>query len=250
MDLLEDSLPEATLSPDVDVAVFFGRCEAIAQSHGWVIDRRREYAGPGYDQLNIHLEADDPGYPMLRMVASPRRPAKLSLDVVAAWTGHTIEYDEYVQTLRDSYGLLLDAYARAHSKRLRLGMPHRPPRLDIATIDCNRIRYASEKLGGLARTLAIGEGDARDRLINAFSTFHVIRPDDLPEPLKGHLKRVYEQITRKPARHQMEGSVEATVRTMKNATAAAILERLLEIADAVQIVQKVCDDRRGAANER
>jgi hypothetical protein len=33
---------------------------------------------------------------------------------------------------------------------------------------------------------------------------------------------------------------------MKNATAAAILDRLLDIADAVQIVEKGCDDRRAA----
>jgi hypothetical protein len=245
MDLLEEWLPEATLTPDVDVSTFFNRCEAIADSHGWVIDRRREYAGPGYDQLNIHLGSTDPEYPMIRMVASPRQPGKLSLDVVTSWTRHPIQYDEYMNTLRDSYAQLLDAYKLAHGKRPRIGLPHRPPRLDVATIDCSRIRYAAEKLGGLARTLAIGEGDARDRLINAFSTFHVIRPVDLPEPVKGHMQKIYEQITRKPARYN-EGSVEATVRTMKNATAAAVLDRLLDIADAVQVLERICGDRRTA----
>ena len=133
MDLLEERLPEPTLTPDVDVSTFFDRCEAIANARGWVIDRRREYAGQGYDQLNIHLESTDPGYPMIRMVASPRQPRKLALDVVASWTRRPIEYDEYVHMLRGSYVQLLDAYNLAHGKRLRLGMPRRPPLLDVAT---------------------------------------------------------------------------------------------------------------------
>ncbi len=243
MNLLEESLPEPTLTPDVDIVTFFDRGEAIAQSQGWEIDRRREDAGPGYEQLNIHLGSTDGGYPILRMVSSPRHLGKLSLDVIAPWTTHPIEYDEYTQTLRASYTQLLAAYKLAYGKRLRIGMPRRGPRLEIETIDCNRIRYAGEKLGGLARTLATGEGDARDRLIKAFSTFHVIRPADLPDPLKFHMQQVYDRITRKPARHRMEGSVEATVRTMKNATAATVIDHLLDIADAVQRLEHICERR-------
>jgi len=180
------------------------------------------------------------------MVATPRQPGKLTLDVVTSWSKHPTDYDEYVGVLRPSYTTLLDAYKVVHGKRLRLGMPRRPPRLEPATIDCDRIRYAAEKLGGLARTLAAGQGDARDRLIGAFPTFHVIRPNDLPEPLKSHMQEIYDQITRKPGRHRMEGSVEATVRTMKNATAAGILECLLYVADAVHRLEEMCDDRRAA----
>lgn len=246
MDLLEERLPEPTLRPDVDVAVFFDRCEDIAASQGWVVDRRRDFAGPGYHQLNIHLTSADPGYPIIRMVSSPRKPSKLTLDVVSSWSRRPIPYDEYVGVLRRSYSALLDAYKLAHGKRLHLRMPHRPPRLDPASIDCSRVRYAAEKMGGLARTLATGEGDARDRLISAFWTFHVIRPGDLPEPLKSHMQAIYDQITRRPARHRMEGSVEATVRTMRNATAARILERLLDIADAMRFLERICDDRRTA----
>jgi hypothetical protein len=246
MDLLEERLPELSLTVDVARDAFFDRCESLASANGWRVDRRREYAGPGYDQLNLHLEPGVPGYPMLRMVATPGDPKRLGLDVVTSWSSRPLRYHEYLTAARASYRRLFDAYEKAYGKRLRLGVPRRPRTLDLATLDCNRISYAGEKFRGLYRTLAVGEGDARDRLINAFSTFHVIRPKDLPPPLREHLEWVYEQITRKPGRHRFEGSVEATVRAMKNATAARILERILDIADAIAVIEEICNRRRAA----
>lgn len=248
MDLLEERLPDLRLTIDIAPSVFFDRCEAIAHTHSWAIDRRREYAGPGYNQLNLQLGTGDSGSPMLRMVATPEEAQRLRLDVVGEWVSSPVGYDEYVGVARAAYAQLFADYVVAHGKRLRLGLPRRPPRLDSGALDCNRIRYAAEKLGGLCRTLAIGKGDARDRLISGFATFHVIRPADLPPPLRAHLQWVYDQVTSKPARHRWEGSLEASVRTMKNVTAARVLERLIDIADAVETLEAICDRRRAAGS--
>jgi hypothetical protein len=241
MDLLAEELPELTALVDRSAEEFFGKCEAIARQQGWRIDRRREYAGPEYDQLNLYLEPGEPGHPMIRMVAVPKAKGRLRLDLVDRWTQRPVQYDEYLAKARLAYARLFDLYSDQHGKRLRLGKPRRLPPLDLKALNCNKIEYAYEKLGGLSRTLALGEGDARERLLNAFSTFHVIQPDDLPPRLQPDLAWVYDQITRRPGRHHREGSVEATVRTMRNSTAVQILERLVDIADAVQRLDAVCN---------
>lgn len=245
MDLLETPLPELRLNIDIDPPSFFDECEAIAKANDWIVDRRREYAGPGYDQLNLHLGSGPKRYPMIRMVAVPREPRRLRLDVVDHWASSPIAYDEYLDTARLAYATLLRAMNRRTGKAYRLSVPRRPPSIDYTQVDCNRIGYASEKFTGLCRSLAVAPGDARDRLIKAFSSLHVIRPDDLPDPLRGHLARVYEEITKRPARHQWEGSVEATVSSMKNKTASRILERLLEIGDAIERLDEHCSRSSG-----
>lgn len=245
MDLLDVPLPELALTLNVDPATFFDRCEAIAKVKNWGIDRRRAYAGPGFDHLNLYIGGGQTRDPMLRMVATPRDGRRLSLDVVDAWKTWPVSYDEYLNIAKRGYRVLLDAYSKAHAKRFRLGIPRRPDRVDLAAMNCGKIGYAAEKFGGLSRYLAVGPGDARERLISAFWSFHVIRPKDLPPPLRGHLEWVYKQITRRPARHRMEGSVEASVRTMKNATAAKILERLVDLADAIDVLEEHCNRRQG-----
>lgn len=93
----------------------------------------------------------------------------------------------------------------------------------MASVDCSKISYAAEKFSSLERSLAIGKGDARTRLANAYWTFHVICPCDLPPPLRQDLAWVYAQVTKRAARHPGEGEVEATTATMKSETAARIL---------------------------
>jgi hypothetical protein len=247
MDLLDVPLPELTLAIDIDPSSFLDPCEAIAGERGWLIDRRPAYAGPGYDQLNLHIGDGPQRYPMLRLVSVPRERRRLQLDVVTRWNTWPIAYDEYFNVARQAYKELLTAYNAAHSRRYRLGVPKRPQSVNLRDIDCGRISYAAEKFDGLRRSLAIGEGDARARLISAFMSFYVIRPGDLPPPLRKHLAWVYAQITKRPARHHLEGTVEATVHTMKNATAAKILQRLVDLADAINVLDRHCRGQRGLA---
>lgn len=244
MDLLDVPLPELRLRLDIAPSVFFDRCEAIGRVQDWRIDRRHSYAGPGYDQLNLYIGSAMKRYPMLRMVSTPKEKFLLSLDVVALWESWPCSYDEYLELARRSYERLLTAYAEAHGKRYRLSVPRRPESLDLQNIDCDKIGYAAEKFADVRRSLALGKGDARARLIGAFATFHVIRPSDLPMPLRKHLVWVYGQITKRPARHRLEEIVEATVSTMKTATAATILERLIDLADAIDVLEEVCRGRR------
>lgn len=248
MDLLEVPLPELRLVLDQDTSTFFDRCEEIARDQGWNIDRRPAYAGPGYDQLNLHIGRGREGRPILRMVSTPDDKGRLSLDVVAEWTTSLIDYDEYVDVSKASYDRLLTEYKKRWDKRYRLGVPRKPKTVDFDRLDCSKISYAAEKFMGLTRSLAIGTGDARDRLVNAFTGLHVIRPEDLPEPLDSHLRWVYTEITKRPARHRFEGSVEATVRTMKNRSAARVLERLVDLAEAIDRLYEYCQSaqrRRG-----
>src|SRR5438552_4491201 len=167
MSLLEELLPEISLRPDVEAAAFFDRCEAIAKAKGYGIDRRRNYAGPGFDQLNLHLVESDDSYLMLRMVSTPDANDRLKLDVVARWTTHPIPYDEYVDVARAGYRQLLDDYANANQKRLRIGIPKRSAHFDPATLNCGPISYAREKFSQAMREMAIGEGDVRDRVRSA-----------------------------------------------------------------------------------
>jgi hypothetical protein len=243
MDLLHEELPELSLTIDAPVETFFDHCETLATMYRWRIYRQRHNDGSIHDRIDLHLTDDDPGYPTLRMVADPGKPHRLKLDVIDSWNAHPVEYDEYLSIAHESFAILFAAYQDTHNRRLRLGVPKRAPRFDMNAVDCNQIRYAAEKFCDLERSLATGEGDARVRLINAFSIFHVIQPDDLPQPLDKHLEWVYRSINRRPARHRMEGSVEATLRTMRNSTAADILGRVLDIADAISKVEKMCEDR-------
>lgn len=240
MNLLEEELPELSLRPGVPPSEFFDRCEKIAATKGYRIDRRREYAGKGFDQLNLHLLENDSREMMVRMVLSPREPQKLNLDVVARWESFPLGYEEYMRVAKLAYKQLLADYKNEYGVALRLGVPRRPPTFDPSSIDCGRISYAQEKFQSAIRYMAIGPGDARERLRSVFMTVHVIRPDDLPVPLNSHLSWVYKEMTWRNARHKYEGTLDATLTQMRKATASRIAERVLDIVDAVALLDEMC----------
>jgi hypothetical protein len=232
MDLLDEPLPEGHLNPDVPAEEFFDRCEKLAATEGWKVDRRRRYAGDGYDQLNLHLNGND-DRPFVRMVATPRRKGRLDLDVVARWTGHPIPCGEYRSTFVAAYKIVLDAYKRQYGSRPRVSIGQCPPHFDRSTVDCNRLSYAREKLREALRSMAVGGGDIRERLRDAYLIFHVVRAKELPLLLQEHYRWVIEQLTWRPARHPNEGTLDATVWQMKRQTGAKIAQRIQDIADAI-----------------
>jgi hypothetical protein len=75
---------------------------------------------------------------------------------------------------------------------------------------------------------------------SVFMIIHPVRASDLPEPLRKHLQWVYDEITWRPARHKLEGTVEATLAQMKNSTASKIAERVLALADALDELHHHC----------
>jgi len=240
-ELLREQLPETYLRPYVEVDQFFERCEAIAHEAGFRIDRRREFAGPGYDQLNLYLGAGERDLPMLRMVSSPSLSDRLKVDVVAEWKSPGPAYEEYLETLKHSYLILFREYGDKHGRRLRLGVPRRAPRFDPTTVGCNRISYALEKLNSVMHTLTVGQGDARDRLKSASWNLLVLRADDLPVPLDRHWTWIMKKLTAREPRYQGEGSVEASLAQMRNSTASQIAERILKVHNALrEIDRKVC----------
>lgn len=249
LDLLEQHLPELFLRPDVTPADFLDRCEELAKDKGYSIDRRREVVGPGYDQLNLHLVKTADDSLMVRMVCRPQLQDRLSVDVVAHGTHRTREYDEYIAAARFAYGVLLDDYAVKFGKKLRLRIPKRKPRLDHATVDCTRIEYAQNIFHFAIRDMAVGKGDARERIHAAFGSIHVVQPEHLPVPLDTHLRWVYEQMTWRSPRHPKEGTLDATVWQMRRSTASRLAERIVAIGDALDRLHEWCR-RNGRDGDR
>ena len=242
MSLLREQLPVLTLRPDVAPSEFFDRCEQIAADEGYREDRRRQFAGPECDQLNLYLGSAK-GDPMLRMVSSPPNPQTLTADVVTRWNSSPVAYEEYVPVVKAAYRELLTLYAAKYGKRLRLGTPRRPTVFDPATVDCNTIDYPFHHLEQAVRGMATGPGDVRARLKSAYESLHVIRPSDLPPPLDEHMQWVFDQLTHRKARHRWEGTVAATTGQMKCATGVKIAERILAISDALGEIQATCQEQ-------
>lgn len=77
--------------------------------------------------------------------------------------------------------------------------------------------------------------------------FRIRTVDRGPDLLGKHPEWIYDQITRRPARHQFEGSVEASLVQMKKSKASKIAERVLALADALDEVHHHCQGvRRGS----
>lgn len=236
--LLRVELPSATISVDTDPSEFFDRAETIARRNRWKIDRRRKYAGEGYDQLNLHL-GQGPTAPMLRMVSTPKSGRKIDTDVVARWKSSGPDYDEYVPMLRNTARALLTEYNSQYNTRIRLGMPRKPMEWDPSTVDCTRLDYVRGKFDGALRSLTLGEGDIRRRLESAYLTLHVVRADDLPTPLRPHWEWIVKELTHRPARHTFEGTLHATLSQIKNSKGAKIAEQIYHIHGALH---ELCPD--------
>jgi hypothetical protein len=236
--LLRIELPRASITADMAPSEFFDRAEKIADVNGWQIDRRRNYAGEGYDHLNLHL-GQDPTAPMLRMVSTPESGRKINTDVVAQRHSGVPDYRQYVSMLKDTAKRFLSEYNRTHGTNIRLGLPRKPPEWDPSDVSCARLGYVRGKFDDAVETLTLGEGDVRKRLASAYLALHMVQPKDLPAPLRPHWEWVRDQLTRRPARHKMEGSLDATLSQIKNSTGAKIAERIYGIRGALH---ELCPD--------
>lgn len=109
MDLLDIPLPELRLRIDEKPAVLFDMCEQVARAREWAMDRRREYAGPGYDQLNLYTEIT-------------KRPARHSREGVGEATVRTMKNPtaaRLMERLLDIAGAVarLDEYCRSRERQ-------------------------------------------------------------------------------------------------------------------------------------
>lgn len=233
MDLLDEPLPVGGLHSDVHSAAFFDRCEAIAADRDWTVDRRRRYAGDGYDQLNLHLRGGEEP-PFVRMVMVPNGKGRIGLDVVANWSSHPIPCLEYRETFLALYRELLDAYKERHKARPRIHLGPCPTHFDRSTVNCPRLSYSQGKFREATRSMAVGAGDIRERLRDAYLILHVIQANELPEPLRPHYEWVVSQLTWRPARYQHQGTLDATIWQMRRSTGAKIAKRIQAVSDALE----------------
>jgi hypothetical protein len=176
------------------------------------------------------------------MVATPNKPRFVECDVIARWDG-TPSFDQYVTVAKAAFKPFLRQYSKAYGHLLRLGIERKPAIWDWQekTVDCSRIRYAHHKFHEAVRALAVGAQDSRGRLRSAYWILHVIRPDDLPEPLRPHLDWVFSRLSSRPARWQGEGTLDATLAGMTRATGARIAERIVQICEALD---ELCPENR------
>jgi hypothetical protein len=239
MNLLYEELPNLTLHPKLEPSVFFDRCEEVAKEKGYGIDRRREYAGAGSDQLNLYVGGEPDVCPIIRMVSFPSLKDRLNIDVVDDQID--LVYDKYMPYALATCQKFLQEYAIKFGTKLRLGIPRRRPHFDLSIADFSSIPYAREKFELAIRDMVTGKGDVRERLRNAYLTIHMVSPDNLPEPLESELRWIYHELTKRPARWRGEGTVGATTAAMTRKKGEKIAEHILAIYDAlVELEDRYC----------
>lgn len=100
-------------------------------------------------------------------------------------------------------------------------------------------QYANEKLDQAVYSLAILPGDVRSRLKIAFSGFHTLREDNFPPKLKKDWKWIKKQLTRFGPIYNYKGdptigSVDNTMRKIKNSTGAKIASRIYNLRNEIK----------------
>jgi hypothetical protein len=99
--------------------------------------------------------------------------------------------------------------------------------------------YAAEKISSAIRILAIGEGDARSRLLSAFVEFQTLKTEDFPDELQSDYDWIIHELTKREPQGDVwseidqkwvpEALVPANLRRMINRTASRIAKKIVEI---------------------
>ncbi len=102
----------------------------------------------------------------------------------------------------------------------------------------NQHTYAVEKLADALRCLATLPGDVRERLVVAHQCFHTLQERDFPLHLHKDWRWVNQQLTRYGPvldykGEVREGSVQHTMRRIRNSTGSKIAKKIYEIYWAV-----------------
>ncbi|MBI1323371.1 hypothetical protein GC170_09310 [bacterium] len=101
------------------------------------------------------------------------------------------------------------------------------------------MQYVQFQLQLAIRMLALGPGDIRSRLLDAYYPLHTIQKEDLPP----HLQKDWQWITKQfirfgPVKDQTGkvwiGVVEHTMRKIRNNTGVKIVERIILLDDELQ----------------
>jgi hypothetical protein len=98
--------------------------------------------------------------------------------------------------------------------------------------------YAHEKLLAALESLATGPGDVRARLLAAYQTFHPLKQSHFPPNLRKDFEWVLRQLTKHEPIYDYKGrldrgSVEETLRRIKNVTGVKIATRIYRLYHAL-----------------
>jgi hypothetical protein len=93
--------------------------------------------------------------------------------------------------------------------------------------------YAHEKFSHAVYLLAIGSGDVRSRLRNAFIHFIPVKEKDIPDELLEDFRWIIRELTkRKPV--AKEGTMTATLERMQNRTGMKIAIKIYDLASRLE----------------
>ncbi len=85
------------------------------------------------------------------------------------------------------------------------------------------------KFWRIVELLATGYGDVRARLKDASLVLWRIDREELPKDLRADLDWINGMLSRRPARHDWEGTLDPSVDSMRRATASKVAEKLVGI---------------------
>ena len=89
-------------------------------------------------------------------------------------------------------------------------------------------------LNRAAYVLAIGPGDVRSRLKDAYYSLALVQQEHLPPELRKDFEWVMKSLTKPKARHSQESDLDMTLHYMQNRTGARIAQRILYIQTRLQ----------------
>lgn len=96
------------------------------------------------------------------------------------------------------------------------------------------IGYAAEKLSAAMHTLVCSSGDLRSRVHGAWSSFHTLRPDDLPGAVGEELRGIYAALTRYGETAPGMGTVHGTLERLSDSDVQVLAERIWRLHEAVR----------------
>ena len=97
--------------------------------------------------------------------------------------------------------------------------------------------YLLEKFEAAVRELAIGEGDARARVVAAYGEFGHLQAERAPGPIRRDLRWIVRRLEKVEPRWDGDWRVLASTERMQNRTACKIAERIWRIYEKLKGAQ-------------
>jgi hypothetical protein len=93
---------------------------------------------------------------------------------------------------------------------------------------------AAEKFSSAMHALVCSSGDLRSRVHAAWTSFHTLRPDDLPGAVGEELRGIYAELTRYGETAPGMGAVHGTLERLSDSDVQVLAERIWKLHEAVR----------------